>query len=61
MIYILETSKNFRGHQQDLKKSKKAEKRGRFHHKANNQNHHRKKQDFLKLTPDAFYMHNKFH
>jgi len=59
----LETSKNFRGgspHQAEMKKSKKAEKRGRFHHWHNNQNHQRK--DFLADQVVHFTQHhNKFH
>ena len=59
----LETSKNFqRGgslHQAEMKKSKKAEKRGRFHHWQNNQNHQRK--DFLADQVVHFTHHNKFH
>ena len=59
----LETSKNFRGgslHQAEMKKSKKAEKRGRFHHWHNNQNHQRK--DFLADQVVHFtHHHNKFH
>ena len=52
---------NFRGHHENTKKSKKAEKRSRFQHRHNNQNHHRKNNLGFFGDDMVHFMHNKAH